>query len=163
MKPIPTKPVWHLIGWTSEDEIKVLERFWTENEAQAALDQRSDNSDGLTYSVNESEWIIPNRFLPTEKQRVEIGSFLHRAFVVLRYISYGRENFDAIEKLTDILHNFPEEMFDSERWDWNSYIYALRKFEEDFPDIQTMNLAAMLEGIRDNAEQGSAHQSTTAP
>ncbi|MEP4076829.1 hypothetical protein [Haloferula sp.] len=155
MKPIPTKPVWYLIGRTSEGEVKTIERHWTPDGAKAALDQKSDGSDDLTYSIDESESIIPNRTLPTEQQRVEIGQFLHRAFVVLRYISYGRENFKAIEKLTDILHNFPTEMFDPDQWDWNSYIYALRKFEEEFRDVQTTNLAAMLEGIRDNAQQGA--------
>ena len=156
MKPIPTKPVWYLIGRTSEGEVKTIERHWTADEAKAALDQKSDGSDYLTYSIDESESIIPDGTLPTAQQHVEIGQFLHRAFVVLRYISYGRENFEAIEKLTDILHNFPTEMFDPDQWDWNSYIYALRKFEENFPDVQTTNLAAMLEDIRDNAQQGGA-------
>ena len=31
-------------------------------------------------------------------------------------------------------------------------IYALRKFAEDFPDVQTTNIAAMLEDIRDNLQ-----------
>lgn len=163
MKPIPTKPVWYLIGRTSDGDMKAIERYWTANEAKAALDQKADDSGDLTYSIDESESIIPDRTLPTEKQRIEIGNFLHRVFVVLRYISYGRENFEAIEKLTDILHNFPEEMFDSERWDWNSYIYALRNFEEDFPDVQATNLASMLEGIRDNAEQAGGHQPPIRP
>lgn len=135
--------------------MKAFKRYWTADEAKSALDQKFGERDGLIYSMEESESIIPDRTLPTERQRVEIGSFLHRAFVVLRYISYGRENFKAIEKLTDILHNFPTEMFDPEQWDWNSYIYALRKFEEDFPDVQATNLAAMLESIRDNAEQNA--------
>jgi len=154
MKPIPTKPVWCLIGRSGDGDVQAFERYWTATEAKAALDQKTSDDDGLNYSVDESESIIPDRTLPTERQRVEISHFLHRAFVVLRYISYGRENFEAIEKLTDILHNFPTEMFDPDQWDWNSYIYALRRFEEDFPEIQTTNLAAMLESIRDNAQQG---------
>ena len=159
MKTIPTKPVWYLIGRTSEGDVKAFERYWTENESKVALDQKSGVHDGLIYSVDESESIIPDRTLPTERQRVQIGTFLHRAFVVLRSISYGRENFEAIEKLTDILHNFPTEMFDPEQWDWNSYIYALRKFEEDFPNIQTMKLAAMLEEIQEaeQAVHGNTH------
>ena len=152
MKPIPTKPVWYLIGRTNEEEIKVFESFRAADEARVALTQKSQDNSGLSYSVEESEAVIPYRILPTEKQRIAIGDFLHRAFVVLRHISYGRENFEAIEELTDILHNFPMEMFVSDQWDWNSYIYALRKFEEDFPDVQTMNLAVMLEDIRDNIE-----------
>ena len=152
MKTIPTKPVWYLIGRTSDGDVKAFERYWTANESEVALEQKSGVSDGLIYSVDESESIIPDRTLPTEQQRVQIGIFLHRAFVVLRHISYGRENFEAIEKLTDILHNFPTEMFDPDQWDWNSYIYALRKFEENFPNVQTMNLAAMLEEIQE-AEQ----------
>jgi hypothetical protein len=161
MKPIPTKPVWYLVGRTGRGDVKTLERYWTANEAQAALDQKTAEDDGLNYSVDESKSIIPDRTLPTDQQRVEIGEFLHRAFVVLRYISYGRENFEAIENLTDILHNFPKEMFEPDRWDWNSYIYALRRFEDDFPDVQTTNLAAMLEGIRDNAQQGVGGQPAT--
>lgn len=156
MKPIPTKPVWYLVGRTGGGDVKTLERYWSANEAQAAFDQKTSDDDGLDYSVDESESIIPDRTLPTEQQRLEIGEFLHRTLVVLRSISYGRENFEAIEKLTDILHNFPTEMFDPEQWDWNSYIYALRRFKEDFPDVQTMNLAAMLESIRDNAQQAGA-------
>jgi hypothetical protein len=157
MKTVPTKPVWYLIGRTSEGDVKVFERYWTENESRVALEQKSGVSDGLIYSVDESESIIPDRTLPTERQRVQIGTFLHRAFVVLRSISYGREDFEAIEKLTDTLHNFPTEMFDPERWDWNFYIYALRKFEEEFPNVRTMNLAAMLEEIQE-AEQEEAEQ-----
>ncbi|MFC7339482.1 hypothetical protein ACFQY0_19980 [Haloferula chungangensis] len=152
MKPIPTKPVWYLIGRTEDGDVKAIERYWTANDAALALKLKSSDLDELTYSIDESESIIPDRTLPTDQQRVEIGQFLHRAFVVLRSISYGRENFKAIEKLTDILHNFPTEMFDPDRWDWNSYIYALRKFEEEFREVQTANLAAMLEGIRDNAQ-----------
>ena len=71
---------------------------------------------------------------------------------MLRFISYGRDNFEAIEKLTDILHNLPTEMYDPDQWDWNSYIYGLRQFEKDFPDVQTTNLAAMLESIRDDVD-----------
>jgi hypothetical protein len=156
MMPIPTKPVWLLIGRTGEGHVKAFERYWTAEEAQAVLEQKSADGDDLTYSVSATESIIPDRTMPTELQRIEMGQFLHRAFVVLRYISYCRENFEAIEKLTDILHNFPTEMFDPDQWDWNSYIYALKKFEEDFPDFQTTNLAAMLEGIRDNPQQGGA-------
>jgi hypothetical protein len=153
MKPLPTKPVWYLIGRTDEGDVKAFERYWTSHEAKTAFDRKSGDSDCLIYSIDESESIVPDRTLPTERQQVWIGRFLHRAFVVLRYISYGRVNFEAIEKLTDILHNFPNDMFDRERWDWNSYIHALRKFEENFPDVQTMNLAAMLESIRDNKDQ----------
>jgi hypothetical protein len=152
MKPIPTKPVWYVIARSENGDVKAFERYWTSNEANTALNQKRAETNGLTYSINESESIIPDRTLPTEEQRIEIGQFLQRAFVVLRYISYGRENFAAIERLTDILHNFPADMFDPNRWDWNSYIYALREFAETFPDVQTMNLAAMLEGIRDNAQ-----------
>lgn len=161
MNPIPTKPVWYIVGRTSEGEVKSFERYWSADKAEAALEKKSGNSDGITYAIDESGSIIPDRTLPTEQQRVKIGGFLHRAFVVLRYISYGRENFQAIEKLTDILHNFPTEMFDPDQWDWNSYVYALRKFEEDFPDVQTTNLAAMLEGIRNNADQDGAGQPPT--
>lgn len=148
------KPVWYLFGRTGEGDVRAFERYWTAEEAQAALGRKAADDDGLNYSVDVSESIIPDRTLPTERQRVEIGGFLHRAFVVLRYVSYGRENFEAIEQLTDILHNFPKEMFEPDRWDWNSYIYALRGYEEKFPDVQTMNLAAMLEAIRDNAREG---------
>ncbi|MEB3210624.1 MAG: hypothetical protein VKL39_04690, partial [Leptolyngbyaceae bacterium] len=124
MKTIPTKPVWYLIGRTSEGDVKTFERYWTANESKLALEQKYGVSDGLIYTVDESESIIPDRTLPTERQRVQIGTFLHRAFVVLRHISYGRENIEAIEKLTDILHNFPIEMFDPQQWDWNSYIFV---------------------------------------
>jgi len=155
MKPIPTKPVWYLVGRTGDGHVKTFERYWTASEATAALDQKSGDSDGLNFSIDESESIIPDRTLPSEAQRLEIGQFLHRAFVVLRSISYGRSNFEAIEKLTDILHNFPAEMFDPEQWDWNSYIYALRKFEEEFTDVQTLNLAAMLETIKEAQQDAS--------
>jgi hypothetical protein len=155
MKPIPTKPVWYLVGRTGDGHVKTFERYWTASEAITALDRKSGTSNDLTYSIDESESIIPDRTLPSEAQRVEIGQFLHRAFVVLRSISYGRSNFEAIEKLTDILHNFPAEMFDPEQWDWNSYIYALRKFEEEFTDVQTLNLAAMLETIKEAQQDAS--------
>jgi hypothetical protein len=153
MKTIPTKPVWYLIGRTGGGDVKSFDRFWTASEAESALTEKANALDGLDYSVDESESIIPDRTLPTRAQQIALGGFLQRAFVVLRYISYGRENFEAIEQLTDILHNFPREMFDPDQWDWNSYIYALRKFEEKFGDVQTANLAAMLEEIKE-AEQG---------
>lgn len=161
MKPIPIKPVWYLIGRTNEGSVKSFDRYWTAYEAKIALEQTRSISDGLVYTVDESESIIPDRRLPTRKQIVELGKFFQRAFVVLRYISYGRKNFEAIEQLTDILHNMPTEMFDSEQWNWNFYICALWGFQEKFPDVQTANLAEMLESIRDNTEQdaGSREES----
>ena len=133
--------------------MKSFDRYWTASEADVALAQKNGTSDGLGYRVDESESIIPDRTLPTSEQLVGLGRFLQRALVVLRHISYGRENFEAIERLTDILHNLPAEMFDPELWDWNYYISALRKYEEEFSDVQTMNLAAMLEDIRDKTKQ----------
>lgn len=130
----------------------MIERYWTNEEAQTALKGRLDGLNELEFSVTESESIIPDRTLPNAEQVVELGKFLHRAFVVLRLISYGRKDFEAIERLTDVLHNFPVEMFDPEQWDWNSYIHALREFQKEFPDVQTLGIAAMLEGIRDNPE-----------
>lgn len=156
MKPIPTKPVWYLVGRTGDGHVKTLERYWTSSEAIAAHSQKSSENNGLDYSIDESESIIPDRTLPSEAQRFEIGDFLHSAFVVIRSISYGRSNFEAVEKLSDILHNFPTEMFDPEKWDWNSYIYALRNFEEEFIDLQTFGLAAMLETIKDKEAQQAA-------
>lgn len=158
MKPIPTKPVWYLVGRTSDGHVKTFERYWTASEAIAAHDQKSSVNNGLNYSIDESESIIPDRTLPSEAQRIEIGQFLHRAFVVIRSISYGRSNFEAVEKLTDILHNLPTEMFDPEQWDWNSYIYALRKFEEEFNNVQTLDLAAMLETIKDKEAQSGPRE-----
>ena len=43
--------------------MKALERYWTANEAKAALDVKSGDSNDLTYSIDESESIIPDRTL----------------------------------------------------------------------------------------------------
>ena len=80
------------------------------------------------------------------------GAFFNEHLLLSATSSYGRENFEAIEKLTVILHNFPIEMFNPDQWNWNDYIYALRQLEKEFRDVQTANLAAMLESTRDSLE-----------
>lgn len=154
MKPIPKMPVWFLVSETKAGEIRSIERFGKAEDANIELLKRQLKDRDLIYRVTEEEAIVPDRDLPTHDQYVEIGSFLHKAFVVLRFISYHEESFKPIQELTDVLHNLPVEMFDAEQWDWNFYIDALRNFEQQFPDVQTMNLAATLEPIRDGKTSG---------
>lgn len=150
MKPIPTQPVWYLVAQTNSGETKSFESFANPDDANIELRKRQKEDGDLIYRVDESESIIPDRKLPTRDQYVEIGSFLHKAFVVLRYISYHEESFVPIQELADILHNLPVEMYHADQWDWNFYIHSLREFERRFPDVQTMNMAATFEAIRDS-------------
>lgn len=155
MKPIPTRPVWCLIGKDTEGKISSIASYHTADEATAALAELRGKTTDKVYSIEESKMVVPDRNLPDKKQQTELGRFLKRAFVVLRLLGNNAESFEPIADLSDILHTLPEEMFDSERWDWNFYINALQRFRTRHPGVSTLGLAEMLEQIRDGEVQGN--------
>lgn len=148
MNPIPTEPVWDIWGRDHLGDIRYLERLKTLEAATVRLkDLERDGDNSLSYSIIESESIIPDRTMPTEEQRRELCGLMHRAFVTLRNLGYAKKH-DAIAELADVFHNLPDEMFREEVWDWNFFEAGLRDFEEKYPDEHFYSFAAMLREIR---------------
>ena len=57
-----------------------------------------------------------------------------------------------IAEFADLLHNLPTEMFDPERWDWNSLEYSLREFEQKHPGKTMFGFSRMVGDMRTQAE-----------
>ena len=146
--PIPTVPVWDVLGREPSGNVKHFERFKTLAEAESRLTELQTTGDkGLDYSINEYESIVRDPTMPTEGQRRQLCDLMHRAFVALRNLGYGGKH-EAIAELADVFHNLPQEMFREEVWDWNLLEAGLRSFEEKFPDDKIFPFAAMLRDIR---------------
>lgn len=148
INPIPTVPVWDVLGREPSGNVKHFERFETFAEAESRLTElRTAGKQELDYSVNESESIVRDSTMPTEGQRRQLCDLMHRAFVALRNLGYG-EKHEAVAELADVFHNLPQEMFREEIWDWNLLEAGLRDFEEKFPDDKIYPFATMLRDIR---------------
>jgi len=146
--PIPTVPVWDVLGREPSGNVKHFERFKTLAEAESRLTElQTADEQELDYSVNEYESIVRDPTMPTEGQRRQLCDLMHRAFVALRNLGYG-EKHEAVAELADVLHNLPQEMYREEVWDWNLLEAGLRSFEEKFPDDKVFPFAAMLRDIR---------------
>ena len=147
MNPIPTRPVWDLLGRDPEDDVRFFERFDTMEEAEARLAEAENEKPELSYTVHESRSIIPDRTMPTESQQRELMDLMHHGFVALRNLGYAKKH-EAIAELADTFHNLPHEMFQEDVWDWNLLECGLREFEEKFPDDKIYPFAGMLRRIR---------------
>lgn len=146
--PIPTDPVWVVLGREPSGNVKHLERFKTLAEAESRLAELQAASEhDLDFSVNEYESIVRDPTMPTEAQRRQLCDLMHRAFVALRSLGYG-EKHEAVAELADVFHNLPQEMYREEAWDWNLLEAGLRSFEEKYPDDKVFPFAAMLRDIR---------------
>ena len=146
--PIPTVPVWDVLGREPSGNVKHFERFKTLAEAESRLAElQADGDHELAYSLNEYKSVVRDSTMPTENQRRQLCDLMHRAFVALRNLGYG-EKHEAVAELADVFHNLPQEMFRKEVWDWNLLESGLRSFEDKFPDDKIYPFAAILRDIR---------------
>jgi hypothetical protein len=146
--PIPTTPVWDVMGRESDGNVRHYERFKTFAEANFRLVELKLDADArLEYSMSEYQSIIRDPTMPTENQRRELCELMHRAFVTLRNLGYSKKH-EAVAELADVIHNLPHEMFREEVWGWNLLEAGLRRFEEKYPDDKIFPFAEMLRTIR---------------
>lgn len=155
MSEIPIQPIWIVFGRNIEGHYKVMEQFPSPTEAETRAEELRRDREDLTIEVQESEKIIPDRTLPTVAQQRELGQVMHRAFVAIRSLAYDKKP-ELISELADVFHNLPTEMFDEKIWDWNYLERSLQRFQEKFPKASPFDFAAMIDEIRNGAEQDGA-------
>jgi hypothetical protein len=128
-------------------KIQLFDQFDTEQDALKRLEHLRSSGEDSQYQVVRQEWPIPDRTLPTDRQIRALWDFMHHVLVLIRSMSWDEKS-QQIAELTDILEIMPLNIDSAERWDWNYFESALRKFAEKHGE--GMRLARLLHEIHCN-------------